>query len=278
MVNSIPSNEPISEAEALERLSQQDDPSLQCYGAWWLGRMRSSHPEAIPLLLNCLSRQLNSIHLEPDELAVGRSAARSLGKLQAEAALPLLLQALNHPDHGLRDAAARSLGELGNPAAIAALMGRLQQPLAGEPVGNGLNLAEPCEALLEAIGQIYLVSGVKASAQSTRTLEAFQCHSRPLVASAASRALLQLSGKAKWAEPMVALLQHPQLQTRRAALMDLAACGWRPAAEAISGCSAENSLKLIALRRLVEEPLGEPHPGALGAREKELLALMDGLL
>ncbi|NBP98538.1 MAG: HEAT repeat domain-containing protein, partial [Synechococcaceae bacterium WB6_3A_227] len=56
MVNSIPSNEPISEAEALERLSQQDDPSLQCYGAWWLGRMRSSHPEAIPLLLNCLNR------------------------------------------------------------------------------------------------------------------------------------------------------------------------------------------------------------------------------
>jgi hypothetical protein len=50
----------------------------------------------------------------------------------------------------------------------------------------------------------------------------------------------------------VDLLQHQQLQVRRAALMDLGAAGWRPALGPIAATLAENSLKLIALRGLVE--------------------------
>jgi hypothetical protein len=79
---------------------------------------------------------------------------------------------------------------------------------------------------------------------------------------------LQLSADPKWADQMVALLQHPQLHIRRAALMDLGASGWRPAAEAVSNCFAENSLKLIALRGLQEQPLGEPTPTTPGPRER----------
>ncbi|MCP9938749.1 HEAT repeat domain-containing protein [Synechococcus sp. Cruz CV12-2-Slac-r] len=267
--------EPINEVEALQRLQQQEDPSQRCYAAWWLGRMRSQHPEVIPLLLKALEIKPTATEAA---IAVARSAARSLGKLHAKTALAPLIQALLHPDHGLREAAARSLGELGDSKAIKPLMERLLLPGADEPVGNGLHLGEPCEALLEAIGQICITIKFETNQDFQQPLERFLQNKRPVVASAASRALLQISGNPKWAEPMLALLEHPQLQMRRAALMDLGACGWRPAAEAISCCLAENSLKLIALRNLVEQPLISSGSISLGAREQQLLALMDKLL
>ena len=67
------------------------------------------------------------------------------------------------------------------------------------------------------------------------------------------------------------LLSHPQLQVRRAALMDLGAVGWRPALGAISATLAENSLKLIALRGLVEKGPGEPDTEAVLLAMDELL-------
>jgi phycocyanobilin lyase alpha subunit len=53
--------------------------------------------------------------------------------------------------------------------------------------------------------------------------------------------------------------------------MDLGAAGWRPALEPIRRTLAENSLKLMALRGLVERGCGEP-------AEPLLLACMDELL
>jgi phycocyanobilin lyase alpha subunit len=53
--------------------------------------------------------------------------------------------------------------------------------------------------------------------------------------------------------------------------MDLGAVGWRPALVPIQSTLAENSLKLIALRGLVERGAGEPGEAAL-------LAAMDDLL
>ena len=67
------------------------------------------------------------------------------------------------------------------------------------------------------------------------------------------------------------LLDHPQLQVRRAALMDLGAAGWRPGFQAIAATLAENSLKLMALRGLVEQGNGDPG-------DEALLACMDALL
>jgi phycocyanobilin lyase alpha subunit len=64
------------------------------------------------------------------------------------------------------------------------------------------------------------------------------------------------------------------LQVRRAALMDLGAIGWRPALPSICRAHAENSLKLIALRGLVENASHRPSdPSA-----EEVLAAMDALL
>ena len=45
MNDNASAGQPISEAEALERLEQRDDPSQRYYAAWWLGRMRCQTPK-----------------------------------------------------------------------------------------------------------------------------------------------------------------------------------------------------------------------------------------
>jgi phycocyanobilin lyase alpha subunit len=261
--------EPISEAEALRRLRQTDDQSLQYYAAWWLGRMRSRHPDTVPLLRSALrQRQPRDPGAGVEHNAVARNAARALGKLGDPSVVPDLLAALDDEDDGLREAAARALGELGAAAAVEPIVARLASGLegAGSPQPNSPKLREPCEALIEALGDI----GV-ARAAVLAVIQPFTDHERPLIRSAAARALLQLTAEQRWGEALLALLEHPQLQVRRAALMDLGAVGWRPALEPIRATLAENSLKLIALRGLVERGTGEPGEAAL-------LAAMDNLL
>ena len=46
--------EPLNETQVIANLGQTTDPSAQYYAAWWLGKMRSRHPKAIPLLLQTL--------------------------------------------------------------------------------------------------------------------------------------------------------------------------------------------------------------------------------
>jgi phycocyanobilin lyase alpha subunit len=266
------SGAPISEAEALARLRQTGDQSLQYYAAWWLGRMRSRHPETLPLLRSALAqRQPREPAAGVEHNAVARNAARALGKLGDPAAIPDLLAVLEDEDDGLREAAARALGELHALDAVLPLCRRL----ASGPEGAGVarsdspRLQEPCEAMLEALGDIGHVTP-----EVLAVIEPFSGHERPLIRSAACRALLQLTGEACWAEELLALLEHPQLQVRRAAVMDLGAVGWRPALEPICRTHAENSLKLIALRGLVEN--GTSHQAL--AHHETVLAAMDALL
>jgi phycocyanobilin lyase alpha subunit len=264
--------EPIDEQEALARLRQNQDASLQYYAAWWLGRNRSRHPEAVPLLLAALrQRRPRDPGAGVEENAVARNAARALGKLGDPAAIADLLATLDDEDDGLREAAARSLGELRAEEAVEPLLRRLASgPQEAGALRPGTpRLQEPCEAMLEALGAIG-VGGVAVCA----VVEPFTAHDRPLIRSAACRALLQLTGEERWAGDLMALLEHPHLQVRRAALMDLGAVGWRPALEPICRSLAENSLKLIALRGLVEH--GEAH--AAHTEITAVLAAMDSLL
>lgn len=268
-----PAGAPITEEEALRRLRQTDDQSQQYYAAWWLGRMRSAHPDTLPLLCGALlQRQPRQATAGVEHNAVARNAARALGKLGFQEAVPALLEALEDEDHGLREAAARSLGELRATEAVGALCRRLGSGLsiAGAPVPGTSRLQEPCEALLEALGEIG-----HGPPTVLAVVEPFVAHERPLIRSAASRALLQLTGEALWGEQLLELLEHPQLQVRRAALMDLGAAGWTPALEPIRHTLAENSLKLIALRGLVENGL-PPDPADPGVAA--VLEAMDDLL
>jgi phycocyanobilin lyase alpha subunit len=263
--------DPIDEAEALRRLRATDDPSAQYYAAWWLGRHRSQHPDTLPLLLAAMrQRRARALGDGVEENAVARNATRAVGKLgpSASEAIPVLLELLDDPDYGLREAAARSLGELRAKVALPALVARLRSGpnVAGARASNSANLLEPCEALLEAIGDLG-----SSDDEVIEVLESFLAHERPVVQSSACRSLLQLTQEPRWGERLKTLLLHPQLQVRRAALMDLGATGWRPATHAIAATLAENSLKLIALKGLVESA---PSDGL----DEEIFDVMDGLL
>lgn len=266
--------DPISEEEALRRLRLTDDPSAQYYAAWWLGRHRSTHPDTVPLLILALRQRCpRDPGAGVEANAVARNAARALGRLgaPARAAIDDLLATLEDDDHGLREVAARALGDLRAEAAVEPLRRRLASgpAVAGAQEPGTPRLVEPCEALLEALGEI----GV-ANAHVLAVIEPFVQHERPLIRSAACRALLQLTAEERWGQQLVTLLQHPQLQVRRAALMDLGAAGWRPALDPIAATLAENSLKLIALRGLAESPTAaEPV-----ASTEAVLQAMDALL
>ena len=266
--------QPITEAQALERLEQRQDPSQRYYAAWWLGRMRCDSPKAISLLLEALRNVLNDA-ASTDELMVARNAARALGKLKAPKAIPSFLEALEHTDHDLREAAARSLGESGDQRAIPALLKTLSHSQIDAKAASTARLDQPCEALLEAIG--YLAKGSQDTSICDE-LQRFCLHPRPMVQSAACRALVLVSGNGHWAEGILKLLNDPEPLIRRGAVLDLGASGWRDAAPAIAKCAAESNIKLLALRQLLEQPLEGPAPAALGSGERQLLNLMDGLL
>ncbi|NJN33003.1 MAG: HEAT repeat domain-containing protein, partial [Saprospiraceae bacterium] len=69
-------------------------------------------------------------------------------------------------------------------------------------------------------------------------------------------------------------------QLRRSALMDLGAIGYLPAADAIAQTLAENSLKLISLKGLLEYELarGESEFPEFSSESLRIARLMDGLL
>ena len=241
--------EPLSEYQVIANLRQQEDASDRYYAAWWLGKMRSQHPDAVPLLLGTLSA-LSDDPVNEEDRGIALNAIRALGLLLNPAANDPLIQLLGSKDYTVREEAARSLGAMKTRAAVphmCQLLGGGPAAAGREQVGSS-TLQEPCEAVLEALGNI----GVN-NPNVLNVITPFSTHPRPLVRAAACRALLQLMKEQCWAVELERLLQHPEPLVRRGVLLDLGATGWTPALPAIASASVEASLKLVALRGLAEQ-------------------------
>ncbi|MEM6518230.1 MAG: HEAT repeat domain-containing protein [Cyanobacteria bacterium P01_D01_bin.71] len=260
---------------------QGSDLGLRMYAAWWLGRFRVKTKPAIQALIAALEDQ-------DDRTPAGgyplrRNAARALGKLGDLSAVPPLLQSLGCTDFYVREAAAQALGQLGDTSAVSTLLQLLLNKLPGTlPAPEPPQLAQPFDALIEALGTL---RGVEATPAIVPFLE----HSSPRIQYAAARALYQLTSDPKearqYGERLVKALSHEDLQLRRAALADLGAIGYLPAAPAIAETLAENSLKLIALRGLLEKELEKELSASdseaaapLSDGAKQVMELMDSLL
>ncbi|NJR69380.1 MAG: HEAT repeat domain-containing protein [Synechococcales cyanobacterium CRU_2_2] len=236
-------------AEAIANLKQTEEPDLRYYAAWWLGRFRVNQPEVIELLIEALSDQDNR---SPDGgYPLRRNAARALGKLGDRRAIAPLLDCLCCDDYYVRGAATESLGELGDPTVIEPLLELLAGGVAAATMMPGKpHLFQPYDLILEALGSL---GATVAIAQ----IEPFLGHFSEKVQYAAARSLYQLTLRPEYGEILVRALGASDLQLRRAALMDIGAVGYMPGAEAIAATLAENSLKLIALRGLLETHLKE---------------------
>ncbi|HAC65864.1 MAG TPA: phycocyanobilin lyase [Cyanothece sp. UBA12306] len=257
--------------QALENLQQTADPSARYYAAWWIGRFRVNNPVAIEALLQALEDESDR---SPDGgYPLRRNAAKALGKLGDLRGIPGLIKALDCSDYYVRESVAQALEMLGDPRGIPPLVKLLDggvekaQQVEGKP-----HLVEPYEAILEALGTLQATEFVSL-------IEPFLEHVVEKVQYAAARAMYQLTGEASYAQRLVTALQGKDLQLRRSAMMDLGAIGYVDGCEAIANTLAENSLKLIALKGILEHHLtNQSSQLELSSESIRIMKLMDELL
>jgi phycocyanobilin lyase subunit alpha len=251
-----------------------DDLGLRVYAAWWLGRFRVSDPEAIEGLIAALQDEAD--RTEAGGYPLRRNAARALGKLGDQTAVQPLIQTLECEDFYVREAAAQSLEQLGNTSCILPLIKLLQNQVPGTlPTPEQVDLLQPYDAIIEALGTLN-------AKQAQSLIEPFLSHSIKRVQYAAARALYQLADTPQQAsgygDQLIQALSGDDLQLRRTALSDLGAIGYLEAAEPIAQTLAENSLKLIALKGVLEQQLKEHPLPDVSEGAIRVMALMDNLL
>jgi len=263
--------EPLTVDQAIAHLKGEDG-SLRFYAAWWFGKFKVVTPEIIRLLIGALSD-------EDDRTPEGgyplrRNAARALGKLGMIEAVGALIEALGCSDYFVREGSAQSLEMLGDERAIGPLTDLLDHGLmtdSFELIAQQPDASEPYDSILEALGTLKAI-------ESLSKVEAFLKHPTPRIQYAAARAMYQLTGETQYGDRLMVALTGPDLQLRRAALMDVGAIGYLPAAETIAMTLAENSLKLISMKGLLEFQVRNNPEGARSAGAVRVMDLMDGML
>jgi len=268
---SVDDDKSLSVEQILANL-QGGDKGQRYYAAWWLGKFRVKTPEAITALIDALEDEDN--RTESGGYPLRRNAARALGKLGDSKAVQPLIVCLDCPDFYVREAAAQSLGMLGDTSSIPKLMTLLEGGLAkAKPIEGVPHLAQPYNATIEALGTL-------DAKEAISLIEPFLEHPNQLEQYAAARAMYQLTGKSIYGDRLIQALGGEQLQLRRAALSDLGAIGYLPAAEPIAETLAENSLKLISLKGILEHQIKNHSSESESISEVaiKIMNLMDGLL
>ena len=258
--------------QALTNLKQRDDLSLCYYAAWWLGKFRIRDAAVIDALIVALEEEAD--RTEVGGYPLKRNAARALGKLGDRKAVMPLINCLDCSDFYVREAAAQSLGMLGDPVCIPQLMELLEGGIeAGSPVPGSPHLAQPYNAVIEALGSL----GAK---DAIALIEPFLEHNQERIQYAATRAMYQLTQNPAYGDRLVQALKGEKLQLRRAVLADLGAIGYLKAADAIAQTLAENSLKLISLKGVLEHEVKNSASESVQLSEAAIhvIKLMDNLL
>ncbi len=252
---------------------RHEDTSLRYYAAWWLGRFQIRESAAVEALIEALSDEDDRTELGGYPLR--RNAARALGKLNDQRAVPSLIECLNCDDFYVREAAAQSLGALGDRRAIAPLMALIADGLTvADRVPGQPHLVQPCEAVIEALGALQANEAVDL-------LRPFLQAPTERVRYAATRSMYQLTGEAEYGEQLVEALNGRDLQLRRVALSDLGAVGYMPSADAIAQAAVESSFKLFSLKGLLDADLrrsGFSEQRQLSGEARHVMSLMDDLL
>ncbi|MEH1841381.1 MAG: HEAT repeat domain-containing protein [Nostoc sp.] len=255
--------------QALANL-ESADLGLRFYAAWWLGRFRINEPAAVTALIEALDDEAD--RTPEGGYPLRRNAARALGKLGDRQAVPPLIGCLDCSDFYVREAAVQSLEMLGNPVCISALIKLLAVGLEGEQlISKQPDLSQPYDAILEALGTL-------RATEFAPLVKAFLEHPIELVQYSAARAMYQLTQQPVYGERLVKALTGEKLQLRRAVLADLGAIGYLPAADAIAQTLAENSLKLISLKGLLEHQVNHITPSTFSEGAIKVMNLMDSLL
>ena len=261
--------------QAIANLIQKEDLGLRYYAAWWFGKCRIKDELVIDLLVEALK---DENHRSPDGgYPLRRNSAKALGKIGSAKVVPPLISCLECEDYYVRDACSQALEMLGDHRAIIPLMKFLEGGLdKAQQVKGKPHLVQPYESIIEALGTL-------GATESISLIEPFLEHFMPKVKYAAARAMYQLTQNSIYGEILVDALQGDDLQLRRSALMDMGAVGYIAGGDAIAETLAENSLKLISLKGLLEYQLEKDSSNIedinnLSDESIHLMELMDSLL
>lgn len=280
-VNDVGSAPQLTVEQAIANLTQTEDKGDRYYAAWWLGRFQVKEARAVEALLVALKDEADR---DTDGgFPLRRNAARALGKLEDKRAIAPLIQCLDCDDYYVREAAVQSLEMLDAKESLSLLVGLLAGGVeAAVEVPGKPHLVQPYNAILEAVGRLAShqtsdPSNEHTNAQTIAVVEPFLAHAMPQVKNGAARAMYQLTGKGRYVQPLLETLRCDDLQLRRSALLDLGEIGYVPAGEAIAQTLAENSIKLIALKGLLETEI-EQSGELVSQGSKNVMSLMDSLL
>jgi len=120
--------------------------------------------------------------------------------------------------------------------------------------------------------------GMLGAIEALALIEPFLSHPFEILQYSSARAMYELTQNPAYGDRLVQALSGENLTLRRSVLADLGAIGYLPAAEAIAKTPAENSLKLIALKGLLERHVQQMDPPSLSERVIQVMTLMDELL
>jgi phycocyanobilin lyase subunit alpha len=267
--SAMQAGEPLTIEQAIENLSSADL-GLRSYAAWWLGKFRIKDPAAVAGLMIALNDEAD--RTPEGGYPLRRSAARALGKLADLQAVPSLIECLNCTDFYVREAAVQSLEMLGDNTCIPYLTQILAvSAQAGKLLSHGEDFSQPFDSILEALGALGVTAAVPL-------IQPFLEHPIPRIQYAALRSMYQLTRIDSYGDRLVEALSTGDLQLRRTLLADLGAIGYLPAAVAISKTHAENSLKLIALKGVLEAQILLSPEDRLSDGAVQVMQLMDKLL
>jgi phycocyanobilin lyase subunit alpha len=267
--SAIQAGETLNIIQAIENLDGEDL-GLRAYAAWWLGKFRVNDPAAIAGLIAALEDEAD--RTPEGGYPLRRNAARALGKLNDLQAVPALIECLNCSDFYVREAAAQSLEMLGDPSCISHLTDILAASVQnGKLLPQGENFSQPYDSIIEALGTLGVTDAVPL-------IQPFLEHPIPRIQYAGLRSMYQLTQDTVYGDRLVQSLSNGDLQLRRALLSDLGAIGYLPSAVPISQTHAENSLKLISLKGILEAQIMLSPFDRLSDGAVQVMQLMDELL
>lgn len=215
--------------EAVAQLSGPDT-SQRYYAAWYLGYLEDRR--AVPALIAALEDESDRTELGGYPLR--RKAAESLGRIADTRAVAALVAVLACEDYYVREAACWALARIKDRQATQPLLALLREG------GN-----QPYEALIEALGDL----GATAAEPLIRP---FLHNATGRVRYAAARSLFQLTAESGLIAIILEGLASDDSHIRREALFDLADTGHLPVAPHIVGADVTTTLKLVALKQLVD--------------------------
>ncbi len=261
--------EPLTIAQAIANLNGEDL-GLRGYAAWWLGKFRVNDRLAVTGLIAALTDEAD--RTPEGGYPLRRAAARALGKLNTIEAIPELIECLNCTDFYVREAAIQALEMLRDPTCVPHLVALLAASVRdGKLLPCGEDFSQPYDAIVEALGTLGATTAVPV-------IQPFLAHPIPRIEYAALRSMYQLTQDITYGDRLVRALSHSDLQVRRTLLADLGAIGYLPAAVPISLAHAENSLKLIALKGILEAQITLSPFDRLSVGAVDVMQLMDRLL